>query len=191
MNVMCTWFVLQSAYLKGGESHHVWMPSATPTKKQPRPISLLSPSMKQKSQTQLLAKRKKCLEHRLLATREIMKLQNEQIASSPTIKKPLSFSEAGKKVSARLSRIKKEQAMDFHSIVDQYVAHMKDQDDGQVGPQWAGASATPMSPVTKLAETPTMFPGSPVRGGRKNYGYIALQAPRLKKQQGPVAQGEV
>ena len=122
-----------------------------------------------------------------------MKLQNEQIASSPTVKKPLSFSEAGKKVSARLSRIKKEQAMDFHNIVDQYMAHMKDQEESQADLQWgAGASATPMSPVTKLAETPAVFPGSPVRGGRKNYGYIALQAPRLmKKQQGPVAQGEV
>lgn len=134
-----------------------------------------------------------------------MKLQNEHYmgdTGSPTVaNKPISFSEATKRISAN---IRKEQARDFHTIVDQYLSHMREQTDASQ--QW-GSVTTPLSP---LAESPTPSSlqllssgsqgstspigagGGPGRGGRKNYGQICLQAPRLiKRHQMPVSQGEL
>ncbi len=111
--------------------------------------------VKQKSKTQLLANRKKSLENRLLATREILKLQNEHIigagggggeSGSPLLKaKPISFSQAMKMVSAQINSSKEQQQPvgSFHSIVDQYVAQKREEQGSGFASQWGSPMALP------------------------------------------------
>lgn len=149
---------------------------------------MLTTAMKQKSSTQLLAKRKKFLEHRLLATREVLKLQNEHIKEemgSSVGSKPLSFSEATKRI-ARINNSKRQQAQHFHSVVDKYLSHMREQsqlDQWGVNP----SMATPTKLVGMLTSQAMSSPGSVGSDGgssgrKTSYGHFSLQPPRQIKQ---------
>lgn len=66
--------------------------------------------MRQKSKAHLLADRKKLLDDRLHATREVMKLQNEGLmkdAQKKAIKKRTTFSEVSQRVSSSIASRRK------------------------------------------------------------------------------------
>lgn len=144
---------IQSAYLHGGDSHFVWKPpSGSSPASSPSTSASSSQAKRKRSQggAQVLTKQKSKdqlrridLEHRLLATREVMKMQNEQILSdmNPGMgmgagltgggggsgggATPISFSEAATRIVSSHAHLQRQQQhpRGFHSIVDKYIAH--------------------------------------------------------------------
>ena len=101
----------------------MWKPTPPSTNKPPNRPAALQILTKQKSNSNVLHKRKKSLEHRLLISREVMKLQNEQMigdVGSLSAMKSISFSEASRRIAIDRRTIKPFQPSDFHAIVDQY-----------------------------------------------------------------------
>lgn len=132
-----------SPYLHGGEEHHVWKPSSSSRRTKKKKHSLA----KEKSNIHLLADRKKNLENRLHATREVLKLQNERIIDVGS--RPMTFTEATKKVSASITTSRKQQAQHFHSVVDQLVKMRSCRDMGFNQPMFSPVTGntTPVTPA--------------------------------------------
>lgn len=150
----------------------------------------------------MLAIRKKSLENRLLATREILKLQNEHIIGtggggvgggeigSPLLKtKPISFSQAMKMVSAQINT-KRSSGGSFHNIVDQYVAKKREEQQGGMSSSMAtptkmtggvvssggvGRASSPL--LTSAHMLGSGGSGSGAVGRSRKHG-ICLQGPR-------------
>ena len=137
---------------------------------------------KQKSKVQL---RRIDLEHRLLATREVLKLQNEQILSDMNSAAgtgtgtsgsggatPISFSEAATRILSR-SNIRRRHSRGFHAIVDKYMAHSQMlAAQNRAGPH---GQQTPLSAGGRfqLQRTPSSGAGAPQSPGGAFHGFVS------------------